>query len=130
MSVATAVPVRSGREEGIEWKVLISPRRNCLNGYARIPAGHPWAGQDFDEIERTNDVVVHGGLTFAGEGWIGFDTAHYQDYWPTEELERVGGQRTAYEFLGADRSHVRDWTLEQIVDEAKALARQVAEATR
>lgn len=56
-----------------------------LNGYVRIPEGHKYYSKGYDDIP----VECHGGLTFAGElidgdtdYYIGFDTAHYQDYMP------------------------------------------------
>jgi hypothetical protein len=54
-------------------------------GYVSVPPGHPWHGQDYDDI----GARVHGALTFAkiepcehedGTGyWIGFDCAHSGD---------------------------------------------------
>ena len=60
-------------------------------GYVRIPTGHPWFGEWYDDI----DADVHGGLTYvddhcplrfngekppgSGEWWIGFDCGHGGD---------------------------------------------------
>jgi hypothetical protein len=75
-----------GEHAGLEWEVT----KNGLGyrcGYVRVPAGHPWHGKDYDDV----DVEVHGGLTFAepdtdcGKGgednawWLGFDCAHLGD---------------------------------------------------
>lgn len=51
-----------------------------FNGYVRVPAEHPAAGKDYDDL----DVDVHGGLTFDhqcddGSTWFGWDNAHS---WP------------------------------------------------
>lgn len=63
----------------------------ALNGYVRLPEGHPWIGQDYRELE----VDVHGGLTFAGEHfdegwWIGFDCAHAGDLIPAFHYNMKG----------------------------------------
>jgi len=58
-----------------------------LNGYVRIPENHPYYDKDYTSDELEN-IECHGGLTFSGElegetgFFIGFDTAHYQDYMP------------------------------------------------
>jgi hypothetical protein len=76
----------------------------ALCGYVGVPPGHPWHGQDYDDVS----VHVHGGLTFAsrcqegaedGPGvchvpapgrpadvwWLGFDCAHAWDKSPIME---------------------------------------------
>lgn len=58
-----------------------------LNGYVRIPKAHKFYQKSYtdDDLEK---IECHGGLTFAGDleedgdFYIGFDTAHYQDYMP------------------------------------------------
>jgi hypothetical protein len=63
-----------------------------LCGYVRVPAGHPWHGQD-NEMEI--DARVHGGVTYSrpykpggpepdadGGWWVGFDCAHSGDFTP------------------------------------------------
>lgn len=74
--------------KGLEWEVT-SNRMGYRCGYVRIPAGHPWHGLDYDDVEPY--PIVHGGLTFArpdtdcGKGgldnawWLGFDCAHAGD---------------------------------------------------
>lgn len=89
--ITTASPdvlLDKGVHEGFEWEVT----RNRIGyrcGYVRIPAGHPWHGKDYGDIDPYPEV--HGGLTFAepdtdcGKGgednawWLGFDCAHYGD---------------------------------------------------
>lgn len=93
--------------------------RGWGNGYVCIPEGHPMHGMSYDDIHRTWDIDVNGGLTFSESGasckssewgvpdfvketdWvIGFDTAHLGDTlerWPTEasvlaEAKRLAGQ--------------------------------------
>jgi hypothetical protein len=58
-----------------------------LCGYVQIPAGHPWHGKDYDEIEAD----CHGGLTYSGEKkeglfFVGFDCAHSRDICPGTEV--------------------------------------------
>lgn len=54
-------------------------------GYVRIPKGHPGYGKDYYDSVFDN-ISVHGGITFAGEGrdgsgdwFVGFDTMHAGD---------------------------------------------------
>jgi len=79
--------VLSQREhEGFQYVVM----KNMLGyrcGYVHVPAGHPWHGKGYNNI----DCEVHGGLTFAAADapcgkagpndgwWIGFDAAHVYD---------------------------------------------------
>ena len=87
--ITTASPevlLSKGVHEGYEWEVVFN-RIGYRCGYVRVPAGHPWHGKDYNDL----DPDVHGGLTFAkadtdcGKGgedsawWLGFDCAHYMD---------------------------------------------------
>lgn len=57
-------------------------------GYVALPAGHKLYGKD--SWKSDGEVVVHGGVTFAGKlrsdelgrFWVGFDMAHYGDFDP------------------------------------------------
>lgn len=72
---------------GLRCVVYLGPV-GSLNGYVRVPADHPAAQKDYDDI----NVDVHGGLTYArkngpgekpdGGWWFGFDTAHHGDMVP------------------------------------------------
>lgn len=83
-------------------------RMGDWTGYVAIDNGHPYHGKSYDEID--DDVVAHGGLTFAGEGtyrlpelpgvwWLGFDCAHAWDVVPawtadailSECMDQIGG---------------------------------------
>lgn len=101
--------VDGGVEDGIRWATCEAPLYNAVNGYVKIPEDHPWHGKDYDDI----DVEVHGGLTFASYGWIGFDCLHCGDYWP--------GQRR---FRESDT----EWDAAMVAEETRALARKVAAA--
>lgn len=124
--LAAMTPVRVGITDGIEWKIVLTPRGSHLNGYVLIPYGHPLRGLDYTEIEG---IDIHRGLTFSEDDWIGFDTAHYGDFWKDEELEKVGGKNTTMDPLlsyVSPSDHVQIWTLEKLEQETKYLARQVA----
>lgn len=105
--------VDHGIEDGIVWATCEAPLYNAVNGYVQIPEGHPWRGLDYDDI----DVRVHGGLTYADNGWIGFDCLHRGDYWP--------GQR---EFGQLCRSGDIAWDPGMVAAETRQLAAKVAAA--
>ena len=58
-----------------------------LNGYVRIPKASRFYQKDYTD-DLLEKIDCHGGLTFAGDlendgdWYIGFDTAHFQDYMP------------------------------------------------
>lgn len=73
----------------------------ALCGYVGIPEKHPYFGLGDSDLD---DVDVHGGLTFASNcqeenprgichqspekrWWLGFDTAHCDDYLPKMERD-------------------------------------------
>lgn len=114
---------------GMACKVVVAPHLASLNGYVRLPTGHPWRGWSYDDIP----VEVPGGLTYGcdEDGWIGFDTAHFMDYWSTEEIQRFDGDPTYAWWLGSTESvaidpYRIDWTIEKMVAETENLARQAA----
>ncbi len=114
MSAESNAPSRmtalaTGVEQGIKWAIVRAPMWWAINGYARVPDDHPWHGLDYDEI----DVAVNGGLTYARDDWIGFDTMHAFDYWPGQP----------HHFHDDCCIH---WTESMVIEEAKNLARQVA----
>lgn len=112
MSIDIAPAVDSGTEEGIEWKTCRAPIYGAVNGYVRVPEDHPWHGLDYDDI----DVDVHGGLTYARDGWIGFDTLHFGDHWPDmPEVMR-------------DEDWGRNWTPAMVAEATRELARKTAAA--
>lgn len=94
----------------------------ALCGYVGVPAGHPWHGVGYDDIEPYPEV--HGGLTYSSlcqegpEGetichvaapgepeplwWLGFDCAHAFDTWPGRMRISLGGG------VGLPASRVRE----------------------
>jgi hypothetical protein len=123
-------PQQMGIEDGIVWAICPG-RMGGFNGYALIPAeGHPWSAGvpivgsydngGWEERASERVLTVHGGITYGAAGpWIGFDTLHAFDIWPAEyDPHDLSIPSTT----GWDRR----WTVEQVVDEAKHLARQLA----
>lgn len=148
-------PIQIGIESDIPWAISKngSPYSPALCGYAQIPAeGHPWCTlANEDDLDRL--VNAPGGITWGPVapyefppgvqhkgrtlkdcgGWIGFDTAHYNDHWPSTELKKVGLVRQPLpsgEFLTPFpwSPGSRDWTIDGIISEARDLARQIAAA--
>lgn len=131
-----APALEMGVEDGIVWAITRAPLVG-INGYVLIPAeGHPWSagiphttvfsGEDYSYEEyATDDLSVHGGITYGGyggSGWIGFDTAHSGDWWPPEFDDH--GMCERYDAIGIPWA--KRWTTQMVIDEAKSLARQVA----
>jgi hypothetical protein len=108
-------PLERGVENGVEWFTYTAPLFGAVNGYAHLPEGHPWRDLDLQLDDWDKGPKIHGGVTYGptAEGWVGFDTLHAGDYWP-------GAPR----HFGDDR----EWTSEQVADEARSLARQIAQA--
>jgi hypothetical protein len=125
MGIVDDMPaIAEGVEDGIQWKILPHPRMSHMNGYVRLPEGHPFEVLDYDDI----DVSVHGGLTFSEDGWIGFDTAHAGDIWTDDELISHGMENTMpYPYSLFPDMEPKQWTLQLIVEETKNLAHQVKE---
>lgn len=104
-----------GVEDGIVWVTCKAPLWGAVNGYVRVPDDHPWHGLDYDN--EAVDVQVSGGLTYANEDWIGFDTLHSGDYWPD----------SPHHFHDEWCTH---WTPDMVAEETRSLARQVAATYR
>lgn len=78
----------SGTHRGVEWRTRKSPFYG-VNGYMRIPEGHPWRDLTYGEINWSvweyDTEHLDGGaweLTYKDGAWIGFDTQHACDSWP------------------------------------------------
>lgn len=108
--------IDGGTHHGVEWCIVNAPMWGAVNGYVRIPADHPWDEMGYDEIHDVDPhLEVHGGLTFARDGWIGFDTLHAGDWWPGSD----------------DNMHFHDdwckhWTADEVAEETRRLAERVA----
>ena len=132
--ITTAHPellLAKGEEAGLQWEVTAN-RLGYRCGYVRVPAGHPWHGMDYDNVEPY--PAVHGGLTFGepdtdcGKGgednawWLGFDCAHAGDA-PDPALP-------GYYPRGFDYPGETIKTTEYVIEECQLLARQAAAAGR
>ena len=106
--------VEYGSYMGVDWVIAKSPIVG-LNGYIRIPEGHPWQGQGYEQISPASEGMF-GGLTYSsGNGrWFGFDTAHANDNWPSEYHWRGGWEPLVYP--------ARMWSLELVRESVMALA--------
>lgn len=126
----------------------------ALNGYVRLPVTHPdlleaeaveLDGFFFAEVigetshVRGYDYItvpVHGGWTYGPDlqGWIGFDTGHYGDFWPMEFRQQVL-KPNADELLEIwvslpPEEKLREWTVEAIMDETSRAASKLAARAR
>lgn len=113
-------------------------------GYVAVPAGHPWHGLGYHDLDA--DVVVHGGLTFADVGvpraeesrddiagsyFLGFDCNHAFDLAPgmlarEERLFAPGEPGAATWAAMRERLVYRDQRY--AAAECQRLARQIAAA--
>lgn len=68
---------------------IVRTEVGALCGYVAVDPTHPYFKKDYDE-PGLKYLEVHGGVTFADNQpgfptdmwWIGFDCAHYKDYFP------------------------------------------------
>ena len=111
LSPAGMTPLDGGIEEGVVWATVEAPIYGAVNGYVKLPEGHPWAGL----CTLVLDVDVNGGITYDMDGWIGFNTLHSGDYWPGCPV------------FVAESASIH-WTAELVADETRELAQQVARA--
>ena len=91
--------VDHGTHAGIPWVARRVPDSewagNPVNGYIKVPDGHPWALTD----DYVDTGVPWGEITYGpgASGWIGFDTMHAGQWWPESVLTRspwCGGMET------------------------------------
>lgn len=112
-------------------RCVIRPGYASLNGYVRLPASLRGWWSDYEEANRV--LNAHFGLTYGPDpdGWIGFDTAHYCDYWATDDLigriapEALKAANT-YAHTNAQYPEARRWTMQRLRDEIEVLAAQVS----
>jgi len=75
--------VASGEHEGYPWVAARAPIYGAVNGYVRLPDGHPWL--DIDPLYMIENSIPWGEITFGKGNWIGFDSLHFGQYWPSED---------------------------------------------
>ncbi len=121
MAVNFENAIECGTEEGIEWALMNAPRYGAINGYAKLPEGHPWHELDL-QWDDSEVVDVHGGITYGPkDGWIGFDTLHAWDIWPGKSLMFASDAHDPMNIY---------WTQDMVREEAQSLARKVSEAMK
>jgi hypothetical protein len=109
---------------GLECAILAG--RHCLNGYVRLPAGHP-------ALEGAEE---RGSVTYGPDdhGWVGMDTGHVFDWWAVDDLigripeEGLEMGRTQQQFAheyGASLPYQR-WSHERLHAEVERLAGTLA----
>lgn len=100
-----------------------------FNGYVRIP------DELFTPGAAERVLRASGGITWGPDdsGWVGFDTAHFSDYWTPDDLAPFLDP-SAMRFANtmremAERSpRSKRWTLQRLRDATEELAQQVAVA--
>lgn len=137
LSIAIERPLdvlAKGTHAGHEWQVIHNGNGfRC--GYVKVPAGHPWHGKDYRDI----DAEVHGGLTFSepdvpcGAGgpddghWVGFDCAHGHDLPdPALPVRHPGMGDRVLEYMARMGAAVR--SQEYAEAECRSLCEQAASA--
>lgn len=131
--------------EGVLCAIAAGGGMPGLNGYVRLPGGHPWRDLDLQSVDY-EVVEVHGGITFGptSDGWIGFDTGHGGDVWAWPEVEPYLDslhpqirdswldmrERGTLNLLADITPWTQHWTLERVVVETERLAAQVAANVR
>ena len=116
--------IREGYEDGVHWKLTFGLGNHSVNGYVKVPATHEkMTSESYMDL---NDYEVHGGLTYSDEeGWLGFDTSHYGDYWPPLALKEIGGTpREDQTYIVAEVNFI--WNINLVEKEVINLAQQVS----
>lgn len=110
---------------------VIRPGYCSLNGYVRLPERLRGWWADSEEAAQVLDAHMSVNYGPDEDGWIGFDTAHYCDYWAADDL--IGhiddeGMHAAGSFARINHQvpGARRWTRELLRHEVEALAAQVA----
>jgi hypothetical protein len=115
-------------ESGYPGLIVRSENSGSLCGYVGININHPNYLHSYHDV----DVKVHGGLTYsnkcnyhicheAKEGeddnvwWLGFDTAHYDDFIPSLTMHLTCWNHGTYR------------TIDYVKDQVEYLARQLKE---
>ena len=127
---------RSGVHRGWRFACVEGPfGPKQWNGYVGIPLTHAWAWvPGYDDVQ----CEVHGGLTYlrwshpAGSGfdgrrWAGFDTLHWDDWFPYEYVKGKDGEPVFPGPRDQDGRHRR--TLDEVEAECRRLIDQGVEAS-
>lgn len=113
----------TGSFMGVLYVISESPLTGVRNpnGYVRLPDGHPWNRKDPFDI----DVDVHGGITYGPvNGWIGFDTVHWDDdMGPLDPMNHYDHFEYLSPYIGTAPS-LNHWNEDSVRDEVKHLITQ------
>jgi hypothetical protein len=110
---------------------VIRPGFSSLNGYVRLPEALRDWWKDDDEASVVLDAYMSLNYGPDEDGWVGFDTAHFCDYWAADDL--IGlvddeGMMCAASFARTNQHFpgARRWTRTRLREEVETLAAQVA----
>jgi len=102
--------IGSGKIDGYEYKIK-NMRGEYPTAYIKLQENHPLYNKHYTDI----DIDVHGGLTYIAmkdDGyWIGWDYAHYEDYYISGDYNESG----------------KKWTTDEILEHCKDVVRQLKE---
>lgn len=118
--------LEQGSVRGIAWAVCEHPTLKSLNGYVRVPPGHPWRGRHYDEIRAD----VPGGLTFSDGEWFGFDIMHAGNLWPGMPPALMTREHRLEDALQGYGDVPVVWAMPDIIALAMGLAEQAAQAAK
>jgi hypothetical protein len=108
------------RERSHDFMERVRQGRSLNDAVIDVYSGLP----DRDYLD--NYLNAHGGISWYVHPWVGFDTGHAGDIWEREWDKR--------DFCANEREYRQSWSInwtpEKVVEEAKKLARQVAEVGR
>lgn len=107
--------VASGDYKGFPWVAARAPLYGAVNGYVRLPDGHPWLA--VEENYYIENSIPWGEITFKQGNWIGFDTLHSGQHWPSEDIHN---RRWDHDTVMTE-AMVIGWA-EQLAQEAHAFA--------
>jgi len=90
---------------GLWCSIARHPLMGTLNGYVRVPAGHPWHGIGYEQLRHVVDV--HGGPTFADCGdagdedawYVGFDCGHSFDFMPNPMFQLLNAEYRTFGYV-------------------------------
>lgn len=121
MSIPEDFPIKtevvaSGDFEGFPWVAARAPLYGAVNGYVRLPDGHPWL-EWLAEGKYVENSVPWGELTFQQGNWVGFDSMHSGQYWPGQSEFSSYGPYEGDTLMTAEM--VVGWTA-QLAQEAHA----------
>ena len=106
------------------------------NGYVGVSKTHPLYGVSYLD-DRTDNLECHGGLTYSTQDedndypvpsdlwWFGFDFAHAWDKRDDQRVKELFPKKAWSS--GFERPDCHAWTPEEVADEVKVLADQLAE---